>query len=379
MTIMHQIGEASRSLSLDSAAVDFTRYVKTTAIRDWWYRRHGLMLDELQIATAHSAASSRLQAMLKMRPETMGDVTKKIMDNVAVGLPGGLQQKTAVGVGSIDGGTWGDALAPYQQASAAFLASLAPFSAFDRLLNDNAFTRLPLRTRVAIASDAAIGSTVEEGQPKPVSAMSFGYVLLPAYKAIGQVVVTNETVLAVSPAANKLFESEMQKAVAKVSDVKFLEIVTESTGITSNPSTGLNNPTQFLADLETAIGAIEVGAGSKLYLILPASAFKTVLQLRDQGGSLVVNNKIGAITVIATSADTADGILLDATAVAADTDIVATRVSDQSDVIMQDNPTAGSHQHISLFQNNLTLIRCERFFGAAVLRSDGIAVISDMV
>jgi HK97 family phage major capsid protein len=376
MNIAQQIGEANRGLSLDSAATDYTRYAKTQAVRAWWYRRHGLMLDELQIATAVRGVSSRLQKMFEMRPETIGDITKKIMDNDPVELPG-MQQKTAVGVGSIDGGTWGSALAPFQQASAAFLQSLSPFSAFDRLLNDNAFTRLPLRTRVAIASDAAVGSTVEELQPKPVSQMSFSTVQMPAYKAIGQVVLTDETVLSVSPAAEKLFESQMQQKVAMASDAKFLEIVTEGTGVVSNPSSGLT-AAQFLADLGTALEAIEVaGAGSKLYLVLPASAFKTVSNLRDAGGYLVVNNKIGAITPIATSAGV-DAVLLDATAVGADTDIVTTKISDQSDIIMQDNPTVGSHQHISLFQNNLTLIRCERFFGVTILRPNGVAVIANM-
>ena len=43
--------------------------------------------------------------MFEIRPETFRDVTKTIMENVPVGLPNGMQQKTAVGVGSIDGGT----------------------------------------------------------------------------------------------------------------------------------------------------------------------------------------------------------------------------------------------------------------------------------
>ena len=72
-------------------------------------------------------------------------------------------------------------------------------------------------------------------------------------------------------------------------------------------------------------------------------------------------------------------ILLDAGAVAADSDLVTTDVVRSATLRMEDNPTAGSYQIVSLFQNNLVATRAERFFGAAVLRSNGIAVISGMV
>ena len=47
--------------------------------------------------------------------------------------------------------------APFRESSAAFGASLAPFSCFDRILSDGGFMRMPLRTRISIPSDAASG------------------------------------------------------------------------------------------------------------------------------------------------------------------------------------------------------------------------------
>ena len=61
--------------------------------------------------------------------------------------------------------------------------------------------------------------------------MSFTVVHLPAYKAIGQVILTDETLLLVTPAADKYFESQMQQKVAMASDTKFLEIISEGTGV----------------------------------------------------------------------------------------------------------------------------------------------------
>jgi hypothetical protein len=100
--VFDAVREQTRSLSLDSAASDYIRYVKTQAVRDWWVRRHGLMLDEMQIATAHRGASSRLQSMFEIRDGVIGEVTKQIMVNAPARLPGGMQQKAAVGVGGID-------------------------------------------------------------------------------------------------------------------------------------------------------------------------------------------------------------------------------------------------------------------------------------
>lgn len=376
---MSPMGERNFSVSLDSAATDYVRYVKTQATRDWWFRRHGLMLDELQIATAHRGVSSRLKAMLEMRDGTISDVTKQIELNAAIKLPTGMQQKTAVSVGTIDG--WGSPLAPYQQASAAFLQSLAPFSAFDRLLGDNAFYRLGLRTRTAVESDAAEGSTVSEGQPKPPLAMSFSIVQLPAYKAIAESVVTDETILAVTPAADRQFESALQKKVAKASDKKFLEIITQDTGITSNPSGGVSL-NDVISDIATAAKAIDIRVGSKIYAIMSPSLMVDVATKLAAGGVIsnlgVTGGQFMGITFIPSAAATTDAIVLDATAVGADSDIVTSRTSNQASIIMQDNPTAGSHQHISAFQNNLTIILSERYFGATVLRPEGIAVITGM-
>ena len=136
---------------------------------------------------------------------------------------------------------------------------------------------------------------------------------------------------------------------------------------------------QFLADVSVALQSIETGAGSKLYLVLPVNVWNAVSLLRDAGGALVVGGKIGSINIIATSAATADGVLLDASAIGADSDLVTTDVVRNATLKLDDNPTAGTHQIISLWQANLVAMRAERFFGAAVLRSSGIAVIADMV
>jgi hypothetical protein len=226
---MSPMGEANRSLSLDSAASDFTKYAKTLMATQ------GRRDDALALAVGRGA-SSRLKAMLET-PISVGEISDKIL------------LKAPVAIGSVGGSTWGDELAPFRESSAAFVASLAPFSAFDRILADGAsFTRMPLRTRISIASTAAIGSSLSELAPKPISQMSFAQEYLTAYKAIALLVISDELAMSAAPGANDLFATELRKAVALATDTQFLSILGDSTGVASSPSTGLT-AAQLLADL----------------------------------------------------------------------------------------------------------------------------------
>jgi hypothetical protein len=211
--------------------------------------------------------------------------------------------------------------------------------------------------------------------PKPVSQMSFSQAQQPALKAVAEVVLSDEVILMTTPAANRLFEIEMQKAVALATDVKFNSILVAGAG-SSHASSGLT-AAQFLADLTLALQSIQTDTNSKLYLVLPVNTYKAVMLLRDTGGMLVVNGRIGNINVIPSSGATTNGVLFDAaSSVGADSDIAVPTASNEATLVMQDNPSAGDTQLLSLFQNDFTCIRCERFFSAVVLRSNGIAKIT---
>jgi hypothetical protein len=202
----------------------------------------------------------------------------------------------------------------------------------------------------------------------------------PVLKAIGQIVLSAELLRFTVPAADRLFELEMQKAVALATDTKFLQIVAAGAGAT-HASTGLS-ASAFLADLALALGSIQTDEASeakRLYLVLPVAAYKTVSLLRDTGGLLVTNGKIGNISVVASSGTLHDGYLINAAAIGAASDLVTTEISRASDVELADNPTSGDFHLMSMFQNNLILIRSERYFGATILRANGISVITAMV
>jgi hypothetical protein len=365
---MSALGEANQSISLGSALGDFRRYVKAQCDQ-LRLSEQGMFPGLSEIVTARKGASSRLRAMAEI-PSTAFEQYK---EQPAL-------SKAAVAIGGMDVG-WGGALAPYEQAAQAFLGTLAPYSSFDRMLNDGAFYPLPLRTRNAAASSAALGSSVPEQGAKPVTSMSFTSVQNPALKAIGEVVLSDELLRMTVPAADALFALEMQKAVALATDTKFLQIVAAGGGAT-HASTGLT-AAQFLSDLQLALQSIAIDEASertRLYLVVPLSVWKTLSLLTLPAGDwLMVNNKINNIHCIASSATAHDGYLINAASVGAASDLITTTVSRHASVEMADNPTAGDYHLLSLFQNNLTLIRCERFFGATVMRPTGISAITAMV
>ena len=111
------------------------------------------------------------------------------------------------------------------------------------------------------------------------------------------------------------------------------------------------------------------------------NTFKAVSLLRDTGGLLVgPNGKIANnITVIASSGGGTNGMLFDAGAVGADSDIVtpgSSTISTQACLEMADNPASTDFHLVSLWQQNWTAIRFERFFSAVVMRPNGVAKIT---
>jgi hypothetical protein len=67
--------------------------------------------------------------------------------------------KAAVEPASVTGSTWGSQTAPYAAMVSGFVQSLIPFSAYDAMYAS--MVHLPLRTRVAIATTAAVGNAAD--------------------------------------------------------------------------------------------------------------------------------------------------------------------------------------------------------------------------
>jgi hypothetical protein len=116
--------------------------------------------------------------------------------------------------------------------------------------------------------------------------------------------------------------SFQNRSVGVCSDQKFIDVLSGTSGAASSASTGLT-AAEFLADLDTALQAITIGADARPYLILPPTVCKTVALLRDSSGPLfpqmtVTGGTIQGIKIVASDAAGDTGFLIDATQVAAD-------------------------------------------------------------
>jgi Phage capsid family len=288
-----------------------------------------------------------------------------------------LQQKTAVDVGTSTDSDWAG---PLNQMATAFLDSLAPYSCFDRMLADNAVTRLPFRTRIVLASSGATAGQLGELAPTPLSEINFGTALFEPVKVVSSVVLSEELSKAMSPSASRLIGNELRKAVALATDTYFVGVIAQSTGVASSGSTGLT-ASAFLSDLEDALQSITTSPSSRLYLLVAPSAFKTISLLRDTGGSLMTNGTLasGLIKVVPSAALQDTMILVDAVSIAGASESIELSSSDQATVKLDDAQTdTGGALHVSLWQNNLSAIKATRWLAASLMRADSCFVIDSV-
>ena len=156
------------------------------------------------------------------------------------------------------------ALAPYAQMASGFFGSLSAFSAFAKIWNANDFTRVPLRTIIAVLTSAPVAEAVSELAAKPVASGSFATATLDAEKVSALLVITNELAKSAAPSSVSMLGNELRRAAGIAVDVKFLALMAATSGITSAATTGVTSTT-ILADLTARLNALTIGSDSRLW------------------------------------------------------------------------------------------------------------------
>jgi len=272
-------------------------------------------------------------------------------------------------------------ISPYALIADSFVASLAPWSAMDKILGDaNTFRRLPARTRIVVTTSTAVGSAVGSGLPKPLTQLEFVGDATEPTKCSAIVVVSKELAELLTPAAQNMLARELRQACGLASDRAFFDIVTEPTDTPSSPSTGMDL-THFIADLDIALAAIKIDATSK---VASPDAVKIIARMTGSSGAPAFPNMtisggdINGIQVIPSNALADQMVLLDATGIAVDGATIALDSTEHAALEFADNPTAGSPRLVSLFQLGLRGLRAERWIAVKQLRSTAVAVITNV-
>jgi hypothetical protein len=303
--------------------------------------------------------------------------------------------KASVGAGSLGGGSpsaWGSELASYRALQQGFFESLRSRSIFFRLLQDGAFARTPMNTRIAAQVSNVTGRIVRPGAPKPVSRLDLAGSVLEPIKAIGQIVLTEELLNAAGPGAEATFNRMLRAAVGHVVDSEFLAIAglnVAATNATADP----------LADLKALLDAVNVeGIGSMYWAATPgvantlatypAAATGNLLfpTMSPTGGTLLglPAHVSSAVPEAAGSPATDTMWLLDGSGIAADAAEVEIRMSRQGTIEMSDAPAGdgvwavplGTTATVSLWQQNLVAIEAEVRFAVHRFRPSAVAMLT---
>jgi len=271
------------------------------------------------------------------------------------------------------------ALGLLQNLAEAFVASAAPFSAFDSILNAGAFVRAPLRTRTIAVTLAGSGYAVAEAAAKPISRLSLTGGQLAEFKAIGIFVLSSELLKSISAGATDLIANELRRAVGRSSDEVFVSVLMGNPTTTPSTASSGTDAAAFMSDLADALALISYGATSRLFLLVPPALYRRLITMRDAGGAIMNTDGIvgSSIKVTPNDALTDAAVLLDATGIVAASDGVVVDQSTSADLMLDDAPD--SSQLTSLFASNLIAMRAERRMGLEVARPDCLCLVTSVV
>jgi HK97 family phage major capsid protein len=339
-------------------------------------------LAAVNAAIETATRSGEFIAIAKRFTAARGDMNEAIVSAEGERSPRVVQVlKAAVSAGGLNAPSWGAELgSDYGTAVSAFLDSLRNVGAFDALLPS--MRKVPLRTRVIITTVGATGAIVGEGSPKPISKLSLTGAQLEQVKATAILVVSEELASLAGAEATQLFGRELRSAIAAVTDTEFARLITA--GITPIGSSG-TTAAAARTDLAAALAAMSTDMSSSLFVLIPSATAKVLAVMGGETGAAFPAMTPSGGTICGMPAVVTDGIadgtlvVVDASAIAAGAGTVGLSQARHADVQMEDtlpdSPPTLSTVLASLWQRNLLALRAERYFGAELLRADGVAVI----
>jgi hypothetical protein len=202
-------------------------------------------------------------------------------------------------------------------------------------------------------------------------------------KATATLIVTDELAKFSGTVAGELFGTELSNAVAVTTDTQFIAVLTS--GAASNPSGGATAE-HVLNDLRGMLANVTTSARSQLFLLMTSAIAKVLSVLHTNTGAPAFptmnynGGQIGGIAaVVSDGVPAGTMVLADAQQIAAASETIQLSAADQATVQMDtvpDSPPTGATNQVSLWQNNLTALRAERFFGVQKLTTTGVAVLT---
>jgi hypothetical protein len=228
---------------------------------------------------------------------------------------------------------------------AAFVGMVEARSVLGPLLELGAVA-FPLNGAARLQVGEVLGAEVPEGAAKPVTRIDFELAGLPK-KTVAQIVVSSEAMLAIDQATQTGIRDVLVAAVARATDRVVVNALTANAPI--------SNAT--VADLFAAISG---GAPAAPVLL---GGLDTLLALPP---GHVSDFEAMGIATIATPAASGKLIAVDATGVLIGDGGLELATARDANLVMDDGAAPPSSTVVSLWQQNLTALRAERFLRVAV-------------
>jgi hypothetical protein len=286
-----------------------------------------------------------------------------------------------------------DAIGDIGIVSSGFVSALARQGIFDALLPS--MLRIPLARRgIRISTTALAGDNPVEGSAKVVTKLNFTQAVLPRRKSSCIIVVSDELANAASSEATAFLSRELRKGVVAATDSTFLDELASGVSVTASAGGTAAN---VYADLNSMLAAVPTDSASRLYLIVSPAVAKSLSVKTTTAGDRAfpgVTHQGGEIAGIAVlvsdhlpALGSPDGpciMLIDASRVAADTEVVTLDIARHASLEMADPTTHGSGigspeqsgpaNLVSLWATNSRGLRAERWYGFRRLRDSAVAI-----
>lgn len=317
--------------------------------------------------------------------------------------PKDILQKAAVAPANTWDSTWAAPLVTYQNLQEEFIELLRPKSVIARIPG---LRSVPFNIKVPRETSGTTAYWVGQGSPKPVSKGALDTVTLDFSKVAGITVMTQELMRFAKPNAEQLMVNSLVKAITYLTDRDFLDPskaasvgvspASITNGVTPITATG-SNADAFRADFSAMLALYTMANYSldglvvvmtqtqalRLGLMRNDFGTKEFPELNKDGGSIEGIPVVTSENIVANGGSPADGAIIVAINAAdillADDGAVEVDVSTEASLQVDDapdSPYTSNTVSVSLWQNNLVGIRCERFINWTKARSGSVQYIT---
>lgn len=305
--------------------------------------------------------------------------------------------KAAVAAGTTTDATWAGPLVYAQNMVSEFIEFLRPRTIIGRLPR---LRRVPFNIRIPRQTAGTSGTFVGEGLPTPVQKASFDSLNLTWAKASTIAVLTQELVMMSNPSAEALVRNDLAAGISAFLDRRFIDPsfagvanvspASISNGVTSRQASGatLAAIDQDVAYVLGQAANAELGLESAVWLMSPAMAIQ-LGTIRTQYGDLafpdlgVSGGTFKGLPVIVSNSVASSGspgeqqifLVVQDEVLLADDGQMLLDMSTEASVQMNDAPSPGAQQLVSLWQNGMVGLKCDRWINWARRRQAAVQYI----